>query len=312
MQFVVDEMSWSLEGTLAADYIESIESILDLIDQAKEQDWPVYFSEELFHTEICYGKYLYDLYAEDSEIPISRDIQERFAAIFGSLQKWQDLDREWPETFEAAINNTAKKESTSIAWAHKQSSLGDITACLVLKSHSATGCTVVEVSNNAIDLWLISSGSEYKSFFRWIIKTHTTHPNEIEELSDSAFPCLEFRDGVFGDIKEMSKPYIELRAVITHHLSILSDFGPSIFSEPWERAPSEFGKYGVNISDENGKTKQKPNCRKQRTRKVGGKDYIFYWHSKLERDRDRIHLYPNKERNNGKILIGIFCKHFDT
>jgi hypothetical protein len=107
----------------------------------------------------------------------------------------------------------------------------------------------------------------------------------------------------------MSKPYRELIEPLTKHLSVLSDHGKRVFSESWKDAPSKFGSHGINISDENGNTKSNSEARRERTRIFNGKEVVFWWHSKLEPDRDRIHFSPD---DRDRLLVGIFCRHLQT
>jgi len=99
---------------------------------------------------------------------------------------------------------------------------------------------------------------------------------------------------------------------LTKHLGVLSDHGKQIFKDPWINAPAMFGSYGVELSDENGKTKGNSKAEKERTININGTDIIFWWHSKLEPDRDRIHFYPDRIKDGGRLLVGIFCSHLQT
>src|SRR5271166_3854792 len=158
-------------------------------------------------------------------------------------------------------------------------------------------------------VWFVSSARDAEYFFRWLIVEATVNPDEMEALSASAFRNLDFVTGAFNGIKSMSKPYRKLRQIIVVHLGAFSDEGARIFSGAWDRVPTEFGSLGVDISDENGDTKRNRIARIQRTRTVAGEQRVFWWHTRLERDRDRIHICPEKVRDRGRILVGIFCRH---
>ena len=134
----------------------------------------------------------------------------------------------------------------------------------------------------------------------------------MEVLAPSAFPSVDFAPNAFNGISKMSKPYNELVGRLVRHLGVLSDHGNRIFSGPRDRVAQEFGSCGINVSDENGKTKANHVARNERTITIDGSDIIFWWHSKLERDRDRIHFYPDRIKDGGRLLVGIFCKHLTT
>jgi len=134
----------------------------------------------------------------------------------------------------------------------------------------------------------------------------------MEAFALSAFPDIDFAPGAFNGIKDMSKPYRELVKPLVRHLSAFSDHGKRIFSGPWAQVPAEFGALRVDISDENGNTKGNSEARKDRTIIIDGTDIVFWWHSKLEPDRDRIHIYPDRIPKGGRLLVGIFCCHLKT
>jgi hypothetical protein len=162
-----------------------------------------------------------------------------------------------------------------------------------------------------LPIWFVGTATLYLDYFRWLIVNTTKHPRGLEELSASAFPALRFAPDVFLGIKDMSKPYQEMIAKITEHLGALSDHGRRIFSGPWSQAPAEFGSLGVQLSDENGNTKQNSVARRERTVQIQGTKYVCWWHTKLEPDRDRIHFFPDDVKA-GKLLVGIMCRHLTT
>jgi hypothetical protein len=123
---------------------------------------------------------------------------------------------------------------------------------------------------------------------------------------------LDFVEDVFDGIKSMSKPYVNLVTEIVHQLGVFSDHGQRIFSGPWMRVPAEFGSLRVNISDENGNTKKNERARLERTKMFRDAPHVFWWHAKLEPDRDRIHICPGKVGSGGRIIVGIFCNHLTT
>lgn len=313
MRFVIDETSFKFNQAEPDVCIESLESLLDRIDDAEEQGHATCYSEDLFNTEVYPGKSFYDLYSEDSPVIISREVQERVSSIFSKLPKWQELDLEWPDSFEIIINGHMQ-EAPSIAWAHKQTSIDSANSigCLVLTHVRSGGLISVTVSGNDISLWSIGNYQNYLDFFRHLIENYTSSPNQMASLAHSAFPSLNFVGGSFGGIKDMSKPYKDIVSKIVQHLGVLSDHGERAFSGPWDHAAAELGALGVNASDENGKTKSNKNARKARTLELAGTEVTFWWHTKLGPDRDRIHFYPNKVNNGGVILIGIFCRHLTT
>lgn len=314
MRFVIDETSWDFDRLDQNGCIEALETLLDLLDDVNEQGHSACYSEELFETVVWQSKTFYELYEPDSSIIIPRDVQERIASIFGRLSKWQELDLSEPNDFDVQFDNGIKEFAPSIAWAHAQTvqNKARSAACLIFPTVRPIGKHAVTVNNQIENLWFVGDFQSYRDYFRWLIADTTKNPDEMEKFSASAFPSIDFIPDSFNGIKDMSKPYRELIGPLTKHLSALSDHGKRIFSEPWIDAPAKFGLLGVNITDENGNTKSNREARKERTRIVKGEEIVFWWHSKLEPDRDRIHFVPDKIASGGRLLVGIFCRHLQT
>lgn len=307
MRLVIDETSWKFDVLTQDECIEKLEAMLDVLDDAQSHGNHACYSEDLFHTQVWGEKLFYDLYDPKSKFHIPRNVQERVASLFNSLQKWQDLDTEWPPSFEVSIDQHSPEEAASIAWAHTQTRINSANsiACVAFPHIRQSGESKVTVNKDDQSLWFLANDHSYRCFFRWLIIETTTSPAEMAAHSLSAFPSVDFVEGAFNGIKDMSKPYRELVRSLVSHLSAFSDQGARIFSGPRERIAFEFGPFGVDISDENGNTKSNAEARRLRTRNFKGKEITFWWHSKLGRDRDRIHIHLE----DGRIVIGIFCRH---
>lgn len=312
MRFVVDETSVQFTDLAPEIAIDHFEQLLDIIDDAIQQNYPTMYLADLFTKSVVEGKTLYDLYESNPDIHIPREIQERVAVIFGRLPKWDDAEDGLPPEFEVIIGDGPAIWAPSIAWAHHQAlQNGDRrSACFVMQNRLPHGSQDVITQGQSLPIYFISSKSDYINFFRWIIEKTTSTPNDIENFAKSAFPEIAIIPGATNGIKTMSKPYGELIKSIVHHLSVFSDEGKEAFGTgSWQNAPALFGSKGVDISDENGNTKSNKQAEKERTKVIDGRSLIFWWHSKLERDRDRIHVYPDDIQNGGKLIIGIFCRH---
>lgn len=310
MHFVVDEASVNFNGLEAAAAIEALESLLDQVERGAERGEATCYSTELFYWKVLGERTLYDLYVDDSPLPIPDDVRRRIATIFDHLPKWDDSD-DWPAVLDVAIGTAAPALAPSVAWAHARAKAGVLTSVACLALQGARAPNSVDVSANGVtrQIWFVLDETSRLAFFRWKIVCGTTSATELENFANSAFPELDFIEGVFGGIKSMSKGYRDLVDDLVRHLGALSDYGKQIFSGPWQRAPAEFGPYGVDISDENGQTKADKAARAERTKKVGGKPVVFWWHTKLERDRDRIHIFPDQVPGGGRLIVGIFRNH---
>lgn len=311
MRFVIDESSWVFDPLSSQDCADALEMVLDCIDHAAKDGHFCCYSDELFNKNVCDDYTFYDLYNDNSPIVIAPEVRERMAVIFSHLPVWQELDDAWPESLDVRISEGPIEYAPSVAWAHAQtiSNKRNPVACIVYGSNRKSGpLTVVVVSNEAL-LWFVALPGHFESYFRWLIEETTTSPEEMEALAKSAFRNLEFIPGIFQGIKQMSKPYKAISRAIVKHLAILSDNGERIFRGPRERVSAEFGSLGIEISDENGNTKSNQKARRARIRIVEAEVRIFWWHTKLEPHQDRIHICPEKLREGGRILVGIFCRH---
>jgi hypothetical protein len=307
MRFVIDETSWNFDGLDPELCVEALEEVLDCIEFVRAHGHGCCRSDELFNMPIRDGRSFYELYHEDSPIPIPPEVRERIATIFSHLQEWDD----WPTSLDAVIAGGASEFAPSIAWAHQQTTrhAANAVACISHPIRRNSGIIEVTVAAVTTAIWFVSKERDTELFFRWLITETTRTPEEMKSLSGSAFHGLDFVPGAFNGIKDMSVGYRNLVSVIVRHLSALSDDGARIFSGPWDRVAAEFGRFGVDISDENGGTKNNGTARAERTRIMNGETRIFWWHTKLKRQEDRIHLCPEKVRDGGRILIGIFCRH---
>jgi hypothetical protein len=314
MRFVIDETCWQFDGVDVDRCVGIIEDMLDIVDHIIQHKQIICYSDNLFLEPVRDGKNFYDLYANDTPIQIPHDVRERIAAIFGRLQPWQDLSFAWPNSFDVIVEGGPSEGAPSIAWAHAQTSIGaaNAVACIVHGERRKSGLLDVICDERCIGTWFVSTTQEFQNFFRWLIIHSTKAPDELAALSGLAFQNLDFVESVFDGIKVMSKPYVNLVTEIVHHLGVFSDHGQSIFSGPWIRVPSEFGSLRVSISDENGNTKRNNRARLERTKLFKGVHHVFWWHSKLEPDRDRIHICPDKVVSGGRIIVGIFCNHLTT
>jgi hypothetical protein len=311
MRFVIDETSWNFDGLEPSLCLEALEEMLDRIDDAQHQGHGCCYSDDLFNMPVRDGRSFYELYSDDTPLQIPPEVRTRIAAAFSRLRTWQELEAPWPVELNAAIAEGGPEFAPSIAWAHAQAIRGAARAvsCISHPIRRVSGPIDVTVAGATAPLWFVSASRDVERFFRWLISEGTDNPDGMEAFSASAFRNLDFVEGAFNGIKSMSKPYRELRTRIVRHLAAFSDEGTRIFSGPWDRVPAEFGPFGVDISDENGTTKSNRRAQIERTRTVNGEMRVFWWHSKLELDRDRIHICPERVRQGGRILVGIFCRH---
>ncbi|NEV76644.1 hypothetical protein DYI24_06260 [Rhodopseudomonas sp. BR0C11] len=305
MIFALDERGWGIGKASAAEWIESLELTLDLIDELIERGHHLAYPDTFFSQPILLDHTLYDLYSPTSSIEIPADVRDRLAAIFSRAARLEDLFV-CPQDINVDFGFGPERAET-IAWAaSKYLHEHEITPCI---SRAGKDYCNAIYGGQKVPIWLVDSAQMIEGFFRWLI-IHTTHsPGEMAQLLSEAFKELEFVEGAVDGIKTMSGSYSSLVQKIVHDLGFLSDEGARIFSKSWQDAAGEFGAGNVTISDENGNTKQNRRAKKKRTIKYAGADRLFWWHIKLQPHQNRIHIYPDNVSVGGKIVVGIFCHH---
>jgi hypothetical protein len=314
IRFVVDERSIDLNGLNGEAGLEVIQVLLDRIEDARLNGHGVCYDDDLFSIALVENRSFWELCDVQSPIYLPPDVQQRAAAAFGTMPRWYEVDAPQPVDFDVRVDGGAVETTASVAWAHHQSisaGLGS-PACICATGRRRTGVVVVEVSGQAREVCFVASAHDVEKYFRWLIAKYAATPDEIAELALSAFTQLQFIDRCFDGIRKMSKPFRQLAPTIVKHLAAFSDEGRRIFSGPWVRVPTEFGSLGIDISDENGNTKKNSQARKERQIVMDGEELFFWWHSKIEPHQDRIHICPDKVREGGQIVVGIFCLHLTS
>lgn len=309
MLYVVDESSWELPT--GSDVLEVIQSTLDLIQDVTEHH-PCYCSERIFGQTIVDGRSFYELLDNTSEVDV-HDLLEQFSALFGNMHRWEDLDGEI-KNHKICLNGGVEYVGHSISWAHSKNleAKKSQVACISTSSSDLSGFISINVSGKAADVWFASTNSCVEKFCRWSILNTGNSAKELIALAPSAFRNLDFVEGCLLGAENMGKPYRDYINAIVVHLSAFSDYGSEIFRGPRTDIAPRFGSLGVVISNENGNTRQNAKAKKARTLKHQGIERIFWWHSKIEGHRGRIHICPENVSQGENILVGIFTDHLVT
>ena len=165
----------------------------------------------------------------------------------------------------------------------------------------------------------VTEESEHVGFFRSVILWENADEAMFERLAQSAFPALEWADGVWRGLGHFSRPYIEVRDELVRCLGGLGDHGAACFHEhnvdPRRLSGVLSARVGSETSDENGNTKSHKPSERDRTRRHPGINKVFWWHVKLRPHVDRIHfLYESPSVSaplpeHGRIVIGLFKDH---
>ncbi|MGH0275914.1 hypothetical protein NKZ35_25350 [Sinorhizobium meliloti] len=310
IRFAIDERSLDLNGLGRSQAGESLGSFLWNLGLILEADHGICYDEDLFYNELREGFTFWQLFDADAGLNLTPEDCELAAAIFGTMPKWHELDPPQPNDIDVKIDDGPVETSGPVAWAHARARQGfDAAACIALPHRRASGDHRVSVAGVERNVWFVYGEKDVQWFFRSLLSTNAETPDDFDRYSAAAFPDLLFVDKCFDGIRKMSKRCRDLAPTLVDHLTAFADEGQRIFSGHWQNAPAEFGALGIDVSDENGNSKGDPKAAKERLRKFDGEELYFWWHSKLERHQDRIHVCPDKINGGGKLIVGIFCLH---
>jgi hypothetical protein len=313
MRFVIDESSW-MNATEYADAVpDAVDALLERLDVARERREQLAKHPDIYEADIGGGHKLYSvLFDLECPLPLERDV---VALLRLALDRSGTLDDAGLSSYDVTIAGSSRL-APAVAWAHAQRSENRAVAVLSLPlDHSPQGECEVVVAGLARQLHFVTSEKQHRAFFRDVIRVEEAAEDDFEALAPSAFPTLGWADGVWRGLGDFGKPYRDLRDVLVVHLGVLDDYGAELFttwqSTDFRQIGPRLSALGAEASDENGRTKQYKAAEKDRTRRYQGREYVFWWHTKLQRHEDRIHFLhiPGNPPPHGRIVIGIFNKH---
>jgi len=296
LRFVIDGSSWALEGVPILDVELAMEALTERLEVA---------------TARGEGVALHDSFWESATTPLfspgslDPDVRRRLSVQLDRFGYWNDSADE--PALEAKLAAEVRL-APSVAYAHARVRDGVAVACLPLQTAGVVGPIEVEVDEQQEFVHFVTTEAEHRAFFRDAIRVENAGDKAFPALASSAFPCIEWADGVWSGLRDFSKPFRDVRATLTQHLATLDDHGATIFREsvPQERA-DRLRAAGVDASNENGKTRSNAKARQDRTRQWDGSDHVFWWHTKFEPNIDRVHFLYDEGAD--VIVVGIFKDH---
>lgn len=301
VRFVIDETSWNLEGVQTDLAEEALSALLERLETARDRDEEVRLYEGFYDFDGV-SPQPFEVLFGDTGIIADRDLRTRVQRALDRLKVWTN-----EHELDVEIDGSALL-APSIAYVHAEVGSRHAVACLPLRTAGRVGVIEVAVNGRAESVRFVTEEPEHRAFFRNAIQIENADHKTFQTLAASAFPDLRWADCVWRGLGDFSKPFHDLRAEITRHLGVLDDHGATICRDrnrsDWA---AHFGSYGVEATGENGKTMANTKAREDRTRTWEGVKHVFWWHTKLLPDRDRIHFIYDK--SNSCIVVGIFKKH---
>ena len=322
-RFVFDESSWAGAANAApADELsDAIECLLERLEVARRRDEGVVKNLYCYDVDIDDGVRL-DSFLFDWTCPVRQDHDldhDVVSQLVQFLDRADDFDDSELTDYDAEFNGESRF-APGVVWAHTSCRDGHHIAVLPLPLRDApTGRVPVTVGDTTLKIFFVADESEHVAFFRSVVKLENADEAKFQRLARSAFPALGWADNVWRGLRHFDRPYIEVRDELVHCLGGLSDHGAACFHEfqpdPGRLAQVLSARIGKATSDENGRTKGHSPSRRDRTRRHGGTNKVFWWHVKLRPNVDRIHfLYEtpaagSTELGKGRIVVGLFKDH---
>jgi len=318
-RFVLDE--WSLSKAAEAELVElsdAIDRMIDRIDVARRRNEGIVKHRNYYDAELGGGLSLYCVLFEDScSLRLDAESKKRLRL---ALDRTAEFDGANPEQERLEINGFSCR-SPGMAWAHSQAVEGRQVAVLPLSLDGVpVGRAQVTVNGITHEIAFVADDEQHLKFFRDVIELENANEAMFERLAGSAFPALEWADEIWRELRDFSRPYINIRKELVRALSGLNDHGARCFLELGAGDPRHLQqtlsiRVGVAASDENGATKKHRLAERDRTRCHRGKNKVFWWHLKLQPHKDRIHfLYEPPPPGAGGseagcMVVGLFKDH---
>ncbi|PRQ06576.1 hypothetical protein [Enhygromyxa salina] len=321
IRHVIDESGLRLDGAPADDaaaVADVIDEFLDRLETAKQRDERVLRSlNDIWDAPVTEEVKFYELvYDSDPAVPLDLDRRRRLLIAIDRVPSWDEQPElvDLVNVLEVSVDGELVF-APSLALAHACRQLSRAVGCLNFESSGRSGLLQVEAEQLARDLHFVVDERTHVELFRDAVGIESMDEAAFEANVRSAFPCLRWVDRVWRGLGKFKRPYTEHRGILVKHLSTLNDVAAQLFNELSATSPEQIsaglGAHGVNASDENGRTKSDKKASKDRTREFEGEDHVFWWHTKLLPDTDRIHFkwLRSNDDGPGTIVVGIFIDH---
>ena len=318
-RLVLDEWSWGAAAGADAEVLSNaIHCLLERLDVARERNEGIAKHTGYYETDLGNDVQLSAaLFVSDCPVQFDRDLAMRLSLALDHAIEFDDAELDdYDAAFEGGV-----RFSPGVVWAHACCRERRQVAVLPLPLGGVPrGPVSVTVADTPIEIFFVTEESEHVSFFRSVILLENANEAMFECLARSAFPALDWADGVWSGLGDFSRGYIEVRNELVRYLGGLSDHGARCFHEYLAGDQSQLpnvlsARIGRSTSDENGNTKSYKPSERDRTRSHRGTNKVFWWHVKLRPNVDRIYFRyerPSADAplpEHGRIVVGLFKKH---
>ena len=315
-RFVLDESSWAAGTVVGSEVLSrAVEQLVERLEQAREREEGVVKHHDYYSSDLGNGVQLYSaLFEPDCVVQLEHDVGSQLRLALDHANDFEDSEVvEYDAEYSGGV-----RTALGVAWAHAQCTQGHQVAVLPLALPEVPrGPVSVVVADIVTIVFFVTEEPEHVGFFREVIRLEKADEGMFEQLAPSAFPALDWADGVWRGLRDFSRPYIEVRDELIRCLGGLSDHGATCFHEFSSHGLDHLSgvlsaKVGCKASDENGSTKRHKPSKRDRTRHHQGTDKVFWWHLKLQPHVDRIHFLHEPQSADfpsGRVVVGILKDH---
>lgn len=283
-----------------------MECLCELLRQARSRGQLVGCHNSIQEAPRFGGKILEEVF-----LGLGRDLSVELRRLLDKARSFDDTEL---AGFEMELPTGDRHLAPSVAWAHQCCRNGIMTGCLTPPSSARLALLRLTASDvpdrPTANVYFAATPSHQSQFFRTIISSENVNEGTFADLVPAAFPNLSFAENALRGCRDLSRPFVDRKHDLVKHFSVLSDHGQAIFGKREHRLIQVgFREHGIDISPETSETMRDGRCKRARERTFNGETLTFEWHSKIEPNRDRIHVHPGNVRSGGQVIVGILSEH---
>ncbi|MCZ4618454.1 hypothetical protein [Rhodococcus qingshengii] len=294
--------------------VESIESALrefsDTLDFVAQDSKEICKWSQIWFIRSTPDEELLDLLNGNKEI--DRDIARRISLILDRVDDWDnDFDINLPSLGVVCGEEIIEIAPSIVVCGLTKQNL-PTTACLTTLQSNRSGKLAVNYTDKSyVDVRFIASPAGGVEYWRDVILFESKNAQDLNAWSKFAFPDLIFPNGIWSQIGNFDGRFRDNLPKIVKHLSGLNDHARNIWidhSEPAEIMAYMGSLAGIDCSKDSPNTHKNSSAMASRRVYFEDGELLCEWHTKLEKDKNRIHFAVENE----KVYVGIFAKHLIT
>jgi hypothetical protein len=306
-ELALDDLPWNLPLSDEHATRAILEALINLLRAHHERDKAVAAWQDTENDLLAAtGKSLLDVLEAGRRSPVLRDTLTSLRQRLQRLVRWSDVGD--PLVHHNGIEHLAPSVARTAGPGQERTGL------VGPPGTGRAGSQDLQLAGQPpVSRWFLSDEAVQVKFVRQGLIEGSVREQEFGDLAAHAFPNLYFVEGLWGGLRDLEGGFIATRLALIRHLSVLSDHGATAFASgkhlDIQRA---FLPHGIDIAPENSATMADRDCRAARTRRVGGRDVVCEWHTKIEGHRNRIHVHAPVPESGEKLIVGVIHRHLPT